>query len=56
MTDETKGGVLIVGLMFLLILCLSVLFTGIQRGVDDYARCKAGGGETEFCLIGDGSR
>ena len=23
--------------------------------LDEYAKCKADGGETEFCLIGDGS-
>ena len=27
----------------------------IGSSIDEYAKCKADGGETEFCLIGDGS-
>lgn len=55
MTDERKGMLLMVGLLLVLALCVVFLVATIEAGVDEYARCKADGGETEFCLIGDGS-
>lgn len=55
MNAVTKSRLLLAAAVIALAVCVWVLASSLQMGIDNYARCKAEGGETEFCLVGDGT-